>query len=209
MKIEYCKNCGAKIDSVTGCCVNCGTHADARVKKNPVMKLILVFVAAVAVLLGVKTVTNLVASKQDVATDNGYLDVVEDMIDAVYVEKSVEKFAGLMPESVISQVIEKNYGGDETAFQTEMANVYAELMEVSVDENSIEWNIKEEIDVVGVQLDQYEELFAEETGVKVKIRSAKALDLTVSYTVEGEEKTESMYVLLGLIDGKWYLISFQ
>lgn len=208
--MEYCKNCGAKIDPQTGCCMNCGTHVNdyAKKKKNPVLKIIIALVAVVLLFIGVKSVINLVSSKTDVATDDGYLELVEELMDAVYVEKDVAKFVSLMPEAVVQQMIDENFDGDEAAFEARMQEVYTEFEGMTVDAGTVSWEINEELDVVGVQLDHYEELLKEETGVSIKLRSAKALDLTVSYTANGEPKEENMYVLLGLIDGEWYLVSY-
>ena len=208
--MEYCKNCGAKIDPQTGCCMNCGLHVNdyTKKKKNPVLKIIIALVAVVLLFLGVKSVINLVSSKTDVATDDGYLELVEELMDAVYVEKDVAKFVSLMPEAVVQQMIDENFDGDEAAFEARMQEVYTEVEGMTVDAGTVSWEINEELDVVGVQLDHYEELLKEETGVSIKLRSAKALDLTVSYTVNGEPKEENMYVLLGLIDGEWYLVSY-
>lgn len=208
--MEYCKNCGAKIDPQTGCCMNCGLHVNdyTKKKKNPVLKIIIALVAVVLLFLGVKSVINLVSSKTDVATDDGYLELVEELMDAVYVDKDVAKFVSLMPEAVVQQMIDENFDGDEAAFEARMQEAYTEFEGMTVDAGSVSWEINEELDVVGVQLDHYEELLKEETGVSIKLRSAKALDLTVSYTVNGEPKEENMYVLLGLIDGEWYLVSY-
>lgn len=208
--MEYCKNCGAKIDPQTGCCMNCGLHVNdyTKKKKNPVLKIIIALVAVVLLFLGVKSVINLVSSKTDVATDDGYLELVEELMDAVYVDKDVAKFVSLMPEAVVQQMIDENFDGDEAAFEARMQEAYTEFEDMTVDAGSVSWEINEELDVVGVQLDHYEELLKEETGVSIKLRSAKALDLTVSYTVNGEPKEENMYVLLGLIDGEWYLVSY-
>lgn len=208
--MEYCKNCGAKIDLQTGCCMNCGLHVNdyTKKKKNPVLKIIIALVAVVLLFLGVKSVINLVSSKTDVATDDGYLELVEELMDAVYVDKDVAKFVSLMPEAVVQQMIDENFDGDEAAFEARMQEAYTEFEGMTVDVGSVSWEINEELDVVGVQLDHYEELLKEETGVSIKLRSAKALDLTVSYTVNGEPKEENMYVLLGLIDGEWYLVSY-
>ena len=208
--MEYCKNCGAKIDPQTGCCMNCCLHVNdyTKKKKNPVLKIIIALVAVVLLFLGVKSVINLVSSKTDVATDDGYLELVEELMDAVYVDKDVAKFVSLMPEAVVQQMIDENFDGDEAAFEARMQEAYTEFEDMTVDAGSVSWEINEELDVVGVQLDHYEELLKEETGVSIKLRSAKALDLTVSYTVNGEPKEENMYVLLGLIDGEWYLVSY-
>lgn len=208
--MEYCKNCGAKIDPKTGCCMNCGLHVNdyTKKKKNPVLKIIIALVAVVLLFLGVKSVMNLVSSKLDVATDDGYLEVVEELMDAVYVDTDVEKFVSLMPEAIVQQMIDENFDGDEAAFEARMQEAYTEFEGMTVDAGSVSWEINEELDVVGVQLNHYEELLEAETGVSIKLRSAKALDLTVSYTANGEPKEESMYVLLGLIDGEWYLVSY-
>lgn len=108
----------------------------------------------------------------------------------------------------MQQKINENFDGDENAFKERMQEIYAEIEGMTADTDSVTWEINEELDMVGVQLDRYEELLEEETGVAIKLRSVKALDLIVSYTANGEQKEESMYVLLGLIDGEWYLVSF-
>lgn len=208
--MEYCKRCGAKIDQKTGCCVSCGFHVSdySKKKKNPALKIIIALVVIVALFLGVKSIINLVASKFDVAPNDEYMEVVEELMDAVYVDTDVEKFVSLMPEAIVQEMIDENFDGDEAAFEARMQEVYTELEGMTADEGSVTWEINEELDMVGVQLDHYEELLEEETGVAIKLRSAKALDLTVSYTANGEPMEESMYVLLGLIDGEWYLVSF-
>lgn len=208
--MEYCKRCGAKIDQKTGCCVSCGLHVSdySKKKKNPALKIIIALVVIVALFLGVKSIINLVASKFDVAPNDEYMEVVEELMDAVYVDTDVEKFVSLMPEAIVQEMIDENFDGDEAAFEARMQEVYTELEGMTADEGSVTWEINEELDMVGVQLDHYEELLEEETGVAIKLRSAKALDLTVSYTANGEPMEESMYVLLGLIDGEWYLVSF-
>ncbi len=208
--MEYCKRCGAKIDQKTGCCVSCGLHVSdySKKKKNPALKIIIALVVIVVLFLGVKSIINLVASKFDVAPNDEYMEVVEELMDAVYVDTDVEKFVSLMPEAIVQEMIDENFDGDEAAFEARMQEVYTELEGMTADEGSVTWEINEELDMVGVQLDHYEELLEEETGVAIKLRSAKALDLTVSYTANGEPMEESMYVLLGLIDGEWYLVSF-
>ncbi len=208
--MEYCKRCGAKIDQKTGCCVSCGLHVSdySKKKKNPALKIIIALVVIVALFLGVKSIINLVSSKFDVAPNDEYMEVVEELMDAVYVNTDVEKFVSLMPEAIVQEMIDENFDGDEAAFEARMQEVYTELEGMTADEGSVTWEINEELDMVGVQLDHYEELLEEETGVAIKLRSAKALDLTVSYTANGEPMEESMYVLLGLIDGEWYLVSF-
>ena len=208
--MEYCKRCGAKIDQKTGCCVSCGLHVSdySKKKKNPALKIIIALVVIVALFLGVKSIINLVSSKFDVAPNDEYMEVVEELMDAVYVDTDVEKFVSLMPEAIVQEMIDENFDGDEAAFEARMQEVYTELEGMTADEGSVTWEINEELDMVGVQLDHYEELLEEETGVAIKLRSAKALDLTVSYTANGEPMEESMYVLLGLIDGEWYLVSF-
>ena len=208
--MEYCKRCGAKIDQKTGCCVSCGLHVSdySKKKKNPALKIIIALVVIVVLFLGVKSIINLVASKFDVAPNDEYMEVVEELMDAVYVDTDVEKFVSLMPEAIVQEMIDENFDGDEAAFEARMQEVYTELEGMTADEGSVTWEINEELDLVGVQLDHYEELLEEETGVAIKLRSAKALDLTVSYTANGEPMEESMYVLLGLIDGEWYLVSF-
>lgn len=208
--MEYCKRCGAKIDQKTGCCVSCGLHVSdySKKKKNPALKIIIALVVIVALFLGVKSIINLVASKFDVAPNDEYMEVVEELMDAVYVDTDVEKFVSLMPEAIVQEMIDENFDGDEAAFEARMQEVYTELEGMTADEGSVTWEINEELDMVGVQLDHYEELLEEETGVAIKLHSAKALDLTVSYTANGEPMEESMYVLLGLIDGEWYLVSF-
>lgn len=208
--MEYCKRCGAKIDQKTGCCVSCGLHVSdySKKKKNPALKIIIALVVIVVLFLGVKSIINLVSSKLDVAPNDEYLEVVEELMDAVYVDTDVENFVSLMPEAIVQQTIDETFDGDEAAFEARMQEVYTELEGMTADEGSVTWEINEELDMVGVQLDHYEELLEEETGVAIKLRSAKALDLTVSYTANGEPMEESMYVLLGLIDGEWYLVSF-
>lgn len=208
--MEYCKRCGAKIDQKTGCCVSCGLHVSdySKKKKNPALKIIIALVVIVVLFLGVKSIINLVSSKFDVAPNDEYMEVVEELMDAVYVDTDVEKFVSLMPEAIVQEMIDENFDGDEAAFEARMQEVYTELEGMTADEGSVTWEINEELDMVGVQLDHYEELLEEETGVAIKLRSAKALDLTVSYTANGEPMEESMYVLLGLIDGEWYLVSF-
>lgn len=208
--MEYCKRCGAKIDQKTGCCVSCGLHVSdySKKKKNPALKIIIALVVIVVLFLGVKSIINLVSSKLDVAPNDEYLEVVEELMDAVYVDTDVENFVSLMPEAIVQQTIDETFDGDEAAFEARMQEVYTELEGMTADEGSVTWEINEELNMVGVQLDHYEELLEEETGVAIKLRSAKALDLTVSYTANGEPMEESMYVLLGLIDGEWYLVSF-
>ena len=199
--MEYCKRCGAKIDQKTGCCVSCGLHVSdySKKKKNPALKIIIALVVIVALFLGVKSIINLVSSKFDVAPTDEYMEVVEELMDAVYVNTDVEKFVSLMPEAIVQEMIDENFDGDEAAFEARMQEVYTELEGMTADEGSVTWEINEELDMVGVQLDHYEELLEEETGVAIKLRSAKALDLTVSYTANGEPMEESMYVLLGLM----------
>ena len=208
--MENCKRCGAKIDPETKCCVNCGLHVSdySEKRKNPILKIILAVAVVIVILLGAKGILNLIASKFDVAPNDGYLEVVEELINTVYVDTDMEKFVSLMPEAIVQQMIDENYAGDENAFKERAKEIYAELEGMTADADSVSWKINEELDMVGVQLDRYEEVLEEETGVAIKLRSAKALDLTVSYTVNGELKEENMYVLLGLIDGEWYLVSF-
>lgn len=210
INIENCKRCGAKIDPRTECCVNCGLHVSdySETKKNPVLKIVLAVAAVIVVLLLAKGILNLIAAKFDVAPNDGYIEVVEELMDAVYVDTDMTKFISLMPEAIVQQKIDENFDGDEAAFQERMQEVYAELEGMTADAGSVTWKIDEELDMVGVQLKRYEEILEEESGVAIKLRSAKALDLTVSYTENGEPKEESMYVLLGLIDGEWYLVSF-
>lgn len=210
INIENCKRCGAKIDPRTECCVNCGLHVSVQSekRKKTIIKIILAVAAVIVVLLGAKVILNLIAAKFDVAPNNGYLEVVEELMDAVYVDTDMTKFISLMPEAIVQQKINENFDGDENAFKERMQEIYAEIEGMTADTDSVTWEINEELDMVGVQLDRYEELLEEETGVAIKLRSVKALDLIVSYTANGEQKEESMYVLLGLIDGEWYLVSF-
>ena len=210
INIKNCKRCGAKIDPRTECCVNCGLHVSdySETKKNSVLKIVLAVVAVIVVLLLAKGILNLIAAKFDVAPNDGYLEVVEELMDAAYVDTDITKFISLMPEAIVQQKIDENFAGDEAAFQERMQEVYAELEGMTADAGSVTWEINEELDMVGVQLNRYEEILEEETGVAIKLRSAKALDITVSYMANGEPKEESMYVLMGLIDGEWYLVSF-
>ena len=209
--MEYCKKCGAKIDVSTGCCINCGLHVKdySKKKSNIGLKIILVIILVLAILLGVKVVLNMIEAKTDVAQDDGYLKVVEDIVNAVYVEGDVEAFVDFMADSVVDSMIEENFDGDEAAFQARMQEVYADMESMTADAGTVTWDINEEIDIVGAQLNLYEAQLEEEMGVDMKIRSAKALDLTVSYEQNGEAKKESMYVIIGIIDGEWCLISFS
>lgn len=208
--MEYCKKCGATIDKETGYCTNCGLHVQefSEKKKNLPLKILLAVVAVIVVIFGVKTVFNGVSSVYDKAPNDGYLEVVDEMMDAVYVNRDIEKFVSLMPEAVVQAMIKANYGGDAQAFYEAMQGAYAQISEIAVDEGSVTWNINEEIDVTGVQLDHYEELYQINFGVTDKIRSAKALDITISYTSNGEAKEDNVYFIIGLINGEWYMIDF-
>lgn len=209
--MEYCKKCGAKIETSTGCCVNCGLHVNdySKIKSNVGLKIILLIFLMIAILLGAKVVMNMVEAKADVAPDSGYLEVVDEIVDAVYVKKDMEAYVSLMPESMLQATIDGNFAGDEAAFQENIQEVNAYLQDMVADEGSIAWNINEEIDMVGVMLNQLEDQFEEEMGIDIKIRAAKALDITVSYTQNGEAKQENMYMIIGMVDGEWCVLKYS
>ena len=211
--MEYCKKCGAKIYEKTGCCTFCGLHVkDYKKKSNhiaPIIITVIVVIVAIVLLLAVKTVFNLFETASDIAPNDDYLEVVEEMIDVVYVDTNIEKFVDLMPQTVVDAMIQKGYDGDEAAFQKNMQELYAEMEEIKADENSVSWKINEEISVLGVQLNHYQEQLETGLGVDIDIRSAKALDIVVTYTQDGEPKEEGMYIIVGLIDDEWCLITFS
>ena len=155
-----------------------------------------------------KAVMNVIASKMDVATDDGYMEVVEELVDAVYVDLDPKKFASLMPESVIKKLIEEKYDGNEQAYYDELEQVYATMKDKVADPDSVTWKVNEERDMVAAQLDHYEELYQEQFGTSTKIKYAKALDITISYTSDGVEKEENIYIIIGMIEGEWNLIEF-
>lgn len=208
--MEYCKSCGAAIDPKTGCCTNCGLPVEKYKKTKG--KLVFLIVIAAAVLLvgfiGVKVISNVIASRLDVARDDGYMDVAEELIDAVYIDIDLEKFASLMPKPVVQKLVDEKYDGDEQAFYDDLEQAYADMKEKAADPDSVTWKINEEMNVVAAQLDHYEEVYQAEYGTSAKIKHAKALDITVSYEANGEEKEENAYLLIGMIDGEWYLIDF-
>lgn len=208
--MEYCKKCGAAIDKKTGCCTNCGLPVENYSKTKGKLVLLIAIAAAIIIVgfLGVKAVMNVIASKMDVATDDGYMEVAEELVDAVYVNLDLEKFASLMPESVIKKLIEEKYDGNEQAYYDELEQVYATMKDKVADPDSVTWKVNEERNVVAAQLDHYEEYYQEQFGTSTKIKYAKALDITISYTSDGEEKEENVYMIIGMIENDWYLIEF-
>ena len=76
------------------------------------------------------------------------------------------------------------------------------------DPDSVTWKVNEERNMVAAQLDHYEELYQEQFGTSTKIKYAKALDITISYTSDGVEKEENVYIIIGMIEGEWNLIEF-
>lgn len=208
--MRYCKNCGAKIDEQTGCCVNCGMveQVAEKKKKNVLFRIIIAIAAIFIIFVVVKMVVNFFVAKGDVAKDDGYKDVVEQLVDAVYKDADVTKFVALMPDELVQKKIDDNFDGDRAAFEANMQETNTELMSQKADEGSVTWSIEEKQDITGVQLSNYEDAFSDEAGTSIKIQSAKALNLSVSYTMDGEKKQENIYVILGIIDGKWYLVSY-
>lgn len=209
--MEYCKQCGAAIDKKTGCCINCGLQAGgaSRKKSNSVLVIVVIVFALAILLLVGKAILNKIASVTDLAPNDGYLTVTDEVIHTIYVEKDFKKFASYMPDAVIQTLIKDNYEGDAEAFYSKLEEGYNSSDEIVVDEGTVSWEVNEEMDLVAAMLDQYEEAYQLENGTLDKIRSAKALDVTISYTSNGETKKESAYLLLGLMEEKWYLIAFQ
>lgn len=210
--MEYCKQCGAPIDKENGCCVNCGLLAEdySKKKRKPWIKVIVAVFAAVLVILAAKVAYDIVLSKTGAATDDGYMDVVDGMIDAIYINYNPEKFVGLMPEAVVQNSIDTYYGGDEQAFYEAMSESYETAADDSPVPESVTWNINEEIDLTGTDLKRYNEAYKNEYGVEDNIKYAKGIDISISYTdTNGEKGEDNLYMAIGEIDGKWYLIDYS
>lgn len=210
--MKYCKKCGAPIDKQSGCCVNCGLRAEGSSAKkgNFGIKVVVAAVVVILLLLGGKLAINAISAKLGVASDDGYMDVVEEMINAVYVDYDLEKFASLMPDAVVQNVIDKKYDGDEQAFREELQASYETVTGSSALPESVTWVVNEEFDLTGFELVRYREVYEEESGLTDKIKYAKGLDITVSYSdADGETKEDNIYVLIGMIGNEWYLLAYS
>ena len=208
--MKICKKCGAPMAEGTTVCTNCGFNAAETVKKkkSPALIVLLLIVVVGVLAVGGFVIRNMAASLLSKSSDDGYVDVVEKLVDAVYVNHDADGLISLMPEDLVNKTIEEKFDGDKKKFAKGFESILKEIEKVSPQD--VTWEISEEQVLAGAQLKRYEEVFQSENNSDRKLKAAKALAVKVSYHPQGGdgEKEETIFMVAGKIGDKWYLVDF-
>lgn len=211
----YCKKCGASVNQETGCCTFCGLHVDAYSpkKENIVLKIsVALLVLLIALPLGFGVLNNIKAPF-DTTDNKEYLTLAEDVVDAIFMDHDFSKMSQHIPESILQQKANAAYVETVEEFCNGMQGSFEQLAEAfsekGIDTESIEWSIAEEVDLTGVQLKHYQDVYQEASGTNDTLKAAKALDIAVTFSNGEETASGNVFLLLGFKDDTWFIIDYK
>lgn len=210
----YCKKCGASVNQETGCCTFCGLHVDEySPSKNIILKISVVLLVLVIALPFGFGALNMIRAPFDTTDNKEYLTLADDVMNAIFIDHDFSKMSQHIPESILQQKADEAYAESVEEFCNGMQGNFDSLAETFTEKGilteSIEWTISEEMDLTGVQLKQYQDVYQAASGTNEKLEAAKGIDIAVTFSNGEETATGNVFLLLGFKDDTWFIIDYQ
>lgn len=204
--MKYCTNCGNELHGEKFC-TKCGTKtgidvapevvASLPVKKEK--KFIGKFIAILVVL-------GIVITGFMLLTSRSYEALVKDYVKAT-INGDAEKIVSLMPESLVDYIAEEEYDGDKKEMiydlEDEFDDMVEQLEDYGVDLKTISYEI---LEVEEMDEDEIDDLCDEYRRAELKIKEGKELKVELKIPMDGQERTNSIYIDVVKIGRSWYLI---
>lgn len=227
----YCPKCGTQINEGAAFCPQCGTpistpsqpqKSEAQNKNyqnnkntfNTVKthkkkkKGILIAIVAVLLIAGITTATVILCRGKS------YEKVIEEFLDAGFTN-DVESVLNLMPDEFVSQLMQE-YGyspSERYKFILELSNNPENIVDTLTDTYGENWDYSYEIDTV-IDIPEQE---LQQTLLDLKsyfssqlnfdnITHLKGVYFTIHIESENGNESMPMGLLLGKIDGSWYVL---
>ena len=210
----YCKKCGASVNQETGCCTFCGLHVDeySKKKENVILKISVVLLALlIALPLGFGAL-NTIRAPFDTTDNKEYLTIADDVMNAIFIDHDFSKMSQHIPEAILKQKANAAYVESVEEFCDRMQESFDKMAETFSEQGilteSIEWKIAEEMDLTGVQLKQYQDVYQQASGTDEKLKAAKGIDIAVTFSNGEETASGNVFLLLGFKDDTWFVIDY-
>lgn len=204
--MRYCTNCGNELHGEKFC-TKCGTKTGIDVapevvtplpvkkEKKFIGKLIMVLA-----LLGISITAFMLL------TSRSYEALVKDYVKAT-MNGDAEKIVSLMPDSLVDYIAEKEYEGDKKEMifdlEDELDGMVEQLEDYGVDLKTISYEI---LEVEEMDEDEIDDLCDEYRRAELKIKEGKELKVELKIPMDGQERTNSIYIDVVKIGRSWYLI---
>lgn len=210
----YCKKCGASVNQETGCCTFCGLHVDEySPNKNIILKISVVLLVLIIALPFGFGALNSIKAPFDTTDNKEYLTLADDVMNAIFIDHDFSKMSQHIPESILQQKANAAYVESVEEFCSGMQGNFDSLAETFAEKGilteSIQWTISEEVDLTGVQLKQYQDVYQAASGTNEKLKAAKAMDIAVTFSNGEETASGNVFLLLGFKDDTWFIIDYK
>ncbi len=137
---------------------------------------------------------------------SSYERVVDTYIQASF-EGDAKKILSLMPDSFVDCVVEEEFEGDKEEMIYELEDMLDELVdmleEYEIDLKTISYEI---VYVQDMEFDDIDDIEDEYRKADLDIKEGKEVKVELKIPINGEERTNSMYIDIVKIGTSWYLI---
>lgn len=204
--MKYCTNCGNELHGEKFC-TKCGMKTGIDVAPAAVTPLtvkkekkFLGKFIAILVVLGI-VITGFM-----LLTSRSYEGLVKDYVKAT-INGDAEKIVSLMPDSLVDYIAEEEYDGDKKEMiydiEDEFDDMVEQLEDYGVDLKTISYEI---LEVEEMDEDKIDDLCDEYRRAELKIKEGKELKVELKIPMDGQERTNSIYIDVVKIGRSWYLI---
>lgn len=204
--MKYCTNCGNELHGEKFC-TKCGTKigidvAPEVVTPLPVKKEKKFLGKFIAILV----VFGIVITGFILFTSRSYEGLVKDYVKAT-INGDAEKIVSLMPDSLVDYIAEEEYDGDKKEMIYDLEDKFDDMVEqledYGVDLKTISYEI---LEVEEMDEDEVDDLCDEYRRAELKIKEGKELKVELKIPMDGQERTNSIYIDVVKIGRSWYLI---
>jgi len=133
---------------------------------------------------------------------SGYEKVVEKYFEAIK-KGDAKKYISLYPEEVVDAWIEYECDGDKEELTDYIKDLLDELDNGDIDISKLKYKI---IDAEELDKDELEELTDDLDEFDIDVKEAINLEIEITVPVDGEKEELTFEMLLGKIDGSWYVL---
>lgn len=203
--MKYCTNCGSELHGEKFC-TKCGTKTGIDIAPEVVSlpvkkkkKFLGKFIAFIVLLAVVITGFMLLTSRS-------YEALVKDYVKAT-IDEDAKKIISLMPDSLVDYIAKDEYDGDKKEMiydlEDELADMVGKLEDYGVDLKTISYEI---LEVEEMDKDEIDDICDKYRRAELKIKEGKELKVELRIPIDGEERTNSIYIDVVKIGRSWYLI---
>lgn len=204
--MKYCTNCGNELHGEKFC-TKCGTKTGIDVAPEVVASMPVKkekkFIGKLIVVLAL---LGILSTAFMLLTSRSYEALVKDYVKAT-INGDAEKIVSLMPDSLVDYIAEKEYEGDKKEMifdlEDELDSMVEQLEDYGVDLKTISYEI---LEVEEMDEDEIDDLCDEYRRAELKIKEGKELKVELKIPMDGQERTNSIYIDVVKIGRSWYLI---